>query len=258
MKFKEHYQKAMELRGGSASWYREKIATSRADIMRVKTDRLLSPEGRQLKAKELQITLADQLIRDAHARKLEYVKELQAAKKEAESVIKQKIKRPDDEKVSEFESLLGLVKTEIMLATNFTTVETKLNEIIAKIDEPFFAEMLAKDFGNIIPQALAIAPEPTKAKLKLSALFNKVNTEFLPDDVKEAKQILDFADNSLANPNIFPPIVKTNAAELFGTQEAQYLFDTDAYMELVEKTAVELDGPYAETARQYFGKMPTI
>jgi hypothetical protein len=231
MKFKEYVQKAIEIRDTSAAWYREHMEVARQEISKARTDLDLSPEGRMKKEAKLKFEYGEILLKAALERKQQYVDLLKKAKADAEATLKRGIKKPADDKIADFQKALNHLKVEIMLSTNFDTVAKKIEDVMKTIDEPYLATMLADEFATIVPQALSVSTEPSKAKLVLSDLFERLNNEYLPDDVKEARQSLEFINASLENPKLFAPIVEANAIDLFGNEVGKKLNTPEAYFE---------------------------
>lgn len=252
MKFKELVNQAREMESSAAGWYRQNSEPIRNEISKIQLDPMLSGDGRIAKKMEYQAQQAAQLIKLAHQRKQEYVKALTDARADAESVIKKGVKKPADDVVTEFEHALRYLKTELLLTNRYESAEKKLGEFISQISDPYLASKMASEFIDIVPHALSIATEQGKAKLKLAGMFERLNTEFLPPEIKEAKEAVKFVEHTLENPKIFPAIVETNANDLLGHGMGKFLNDTDSFLNLLEQTVVEDIKP------GYIGKMPVI
>ncbi|MED4918678.1 hypothetical protein [Geobacillus thermodenitrificans] len=231
MKFKEYVQKAVEIRDTSAAWYRERAEVARKEIAKARTDLDLSPEGRMKKAAKLKFEYGEELLKAALERKQQYIDLLKQAKADAEATLKRGIPKPSDDKIADFQKVLNHLKVEIMLSTNFDTVAKKIEDVMKTIDEPYLATMLADEFATIVPQALAVSTDPSKAKTVLSDLFERLNNEYLPEDVKEARQSLEFINASLENPKLFAPIVEANAVDVFGNDVGKKLNTPEVYFE---------------------------
>jgi hypothetical protein len=231
MKFKEYVQKAIEIRDTSSAWYRQRAEQIRSEISQAKLDRDLSAEGRLKKVAQIRQQRGDELLREVKALRDEYVQALQQAKVEAEKTLKSAVKKPSDEKITDFQRQFKRFKTELMLTNRFDTIEKKLNDFLSQqVDEPYFAQLLADEFPEIISQSLAVADEPAKARMKLADIFDRLNNDFLPEEAKEARNALEFANASLANPKIFSPVVETNAMDLLGPV-GKYMNDPETYLQ---------------------------
>lgn len=229
MNFKEKLQKAYELQETSTGFYRLKAEKARQDITKAQLDRDLSPEGRIKKTAIVRRAHANELMKAAQDRKNEYVELLSEAKADAEATIKKKIKKPDEDVITDFERSLRYLKTELLLTSNYQIAEKKLSDYISQIDDPFLASRMADEFIEIVPHALGIASEPAKAKLKLGEMFDRLNNEFLPDDVKSAKESLGYINSALEKPKLFGPIVESNALDIFGNDVSKKLNTPEDY-----------------------------
>ncbi|MEH7119077.1 hypothetical protein V7128_16925 [Neobacillus vireti] len=234
-KFRELANRAREIEESGASWYRQATEGIRKEISNIQFDPMLSSDGRLAKKQEYQGKQAAELIKLAHQRKQEYVKTLTDAKADAEQVIKRGIKKPSDEVISNFEKSLRYLKTELLLTNRYDAAEKRLNEFISQINDPYLASRMADEFIEIVPHALSIAGEPTKAKLKLSGMFEQLQNDFLPEEIKEAKVAIRYADYAMQNnTKIFPPVVESNANDLLGHGMGKFLNQTDAYFAQIE------------------------
>jgi hypothetical protein len=231
MKFREHITKAMEIQNGTAAWYRERSESVNQELSKIRNDKHLSPEGKQAKMNEFKGAKAMEIIEAAHDLRKEYLLNLQVAKGHANHTIKSAVKRPNDDVVAEFEKVIKRLKTEVMLSTRYESAKAKIDEVIEKVNDPYLAEMLADEFAVIIPNVLASAKEPAKAKLELSAYYNKLSNDFLPEEAKAAKEALRYIEAAEANPKLFPLVVENNADAMFGGA-GKYLNDPDAYQKL--------------------------
>jgi hypothetical protein len=150
-----------------------------------------------LKKIEYQGLQAAELVKQAHLRKQDYLQALTDAKADAEKFVKSAVKKPADDVVKDFEHSLRYLKTELLLSNRYEVAEKKLNDFVAKINDPFLASKMADEFMEIAPHALSIAPEPAKAKLKLAGMFDRLNNDFVSEEVKEAKETIQYADYAM-------------------------------------------------------------
>ena len=234
MSYKEKIKKAQEIKGNAAGWFRERRDKINAELNKVKTDPHLTVEGRLAKSIELKNKFGNELLKEAHQLRNEYIKLLNDAKADAEKTLKTAIKKPNDDVVSEFQRDLKRFKTELMLANSFGVIEKKLDDFIkAKVNDAYLAQMVADEFPEIIGQALSVTSNVGFARKKLSDVYERLNNDFLPDEAKEARAALDHV-NAAVNSKLFPSIVEQAAQEIVGKEFAQYLNDTDSYVEQIE------------------------
>lgn len=259
MKFRELIEVAQVIRGNSAKWYGDEAKKIRTEIGKAKADLNLSAEGRINKSREIRNYRAKELMYKADLMKSEYIEALTDAKKEAERTIKAGIKKADDEKIESFQSDLKRLKTDLMLSNNFDTSKTKLEELINKIDDPYVASLLTDDFINLIPQVLSTSSEPVKAKLVLSKMYDKVSNDFLPEEINEAKQAIQYVDASLENPKIFSPVAEENANELFGSGlGTSFLNKPEEFLELIATAEEGEEEEEGTPERVRVGTMPRL
>lgn len=225
--YKDYLQKAQEIKQGSAKFYRERAEQARREIRQAELNPDYSPEGRQKLAAQLRRKHANDLMKAAAQRKQEYIKLLTDAKTYAESTIKRKLKEPSD--AANFKKEIDRLKVEIMLAPNAESATQKIEAAMKKISDPFHAVMIAESFADIVPQVLSLDDKTGKAKTQLSQMFERLNNDYLPDEVKEAQSALEYITTMLGNPKIFPSVVMTNATELFGREVAQNINTPENY-----------------------------
>lgn len=229
MKFKEHYKNALELQETSTAWYRQMAEKARQEISKTQLDRDLSPEGRIKKTAQVRRAHANELMKAAQARKNEYLKLLTEAKAHAEATIKRKVKKPSEDVINDFERSICFLKTELLLTSRYEVAEAKLNSFLSQISDPYLASRMADEFIEIVPHALGIASEPVKAKLKLGEMFDRLNNEYLPDDVKSAKESLGYINSALEKPVLFGSVVESNATDIFGNDVAKKINTPEEY-----------------------------
>jgi len=230
MKFKEYIKKAMELQQTSAAFYREHAEKAQREITKTAHDPDLSAQGRAKKAAEVRQRLGNELLQAAAKRKQEYVDLLTAAKADAEKVVKTKLKQPTD--VEDFKKEIDRLKVEVMLAPNADVATQKIEATMRKITDPYHAVMLADQFVEVVPQVLGLPGDKGKAKMQLSQLFDRLNNEYLPTEVKEARKAIEFINASLANPVLFSEVVVNHAVDLFGREIGRNLNTPENYEEM--------------------------
>lgn len=233
MKFKEYINKAIEVQNGSTAWYRGQTDVISNEISKVRNDRHLSPEGKDAKLAELKGVKSMDLLKAAHARKREYLQHLSDAKKDAKLTFKNAVKRPaDDDVVSEFAQSVKQLKTELMLSTRYETSKAKLEEVVGKISDPFFAQVLADEFSNFIPAMLSTAEYPSKARLELNAIYQSLLNDYLPEEAKAARDALSYIEAAEQGTKLFPEVAVSHADNLLGGA-GQYLNDEEAYEKML-------------------------
>lgn len=256
MKFKELIEQANVIQGTSSKWYGEEAKKIRTEIAKAKTDLNLSAEGRINKSEKIRNYCAKELMNNAKKMKSEYISLLNEAKSEAEKTIKAGIKKADDEKIEAFQRDLKRVKAELMLSNNFDKSKAILDDLIGKIDDGYIGNLLADEFINLIPQALSTSSEPVKAKLVLSRMFEQVSNDFIPEDIKEAKNAIQLVDASLENPKIFTLGAVENADDLFGSGlGSRFLNKPEEFLELIASVEEDLE---VTPERVKIGSMPKL
>jgi hypothetical protein len=225
----EKLQKAIELQQTSTGFYRQLSEKARQEISKAQLDQDYSPEGRIKKTAQVRRAHANQLMKAAQERKNEYLKLLSEAKADAEATIKKKVKKPSDEVITDFDRSLRYLKTELLLSTRYETAEKRLNEFVSQISDPYLASMMADAYIELVPSVLSTASDPSQAKLKLGNMFDRLNNEFLPEDVKSAKESLGYINSALERPVLFGSVVEQNAQDIFGSDIAKKLNTPEEY-----------------------------
>jgi hypothetical protein len=244
-KFRDHLEKAREIKTDATHWYTGFSREMRSEIGNASLDLDLSAEGRQKAAGKVRTIAGLTLLRKAHQYKQQYLKELNAAKAEAEKTIKQQIVKPDQDKIDQFTTKLGRLKTSLMLSTRKETAEKLLDEFVSRIDDPYFASLLANQFGEIATNVISATGGDKSTKLKLSQTFTKLQNDSASDEVKDALQVNEAAGNLIDDGNIFPFVAQQNADDLLGKQVAIAMNKPEEFFtEDKEKYAAQPDGDY--------------
>ncbi|WAA13402.1 hypothetical protein [Fervidibacillus halotolerans] len=238
--YQEKIKQAQELKQTSAGWYRQIAQQAQHEISQAELNRDYSEEGRKKLVAKIRAKRANELMNAVTERKQEYIKLLQEAKADAEKVVKSKLKQPVD--ADEFKKEIDRLKVAVMLAPDAKNATEKIESTMQKIRDPYHASMLADEFSTIVPQVLTLNGDTSKAKTELSRMFERLNNDYLPADVKDAKEALEYVEQALANPKLFPPVVSENASGLFGREVARNINTPENY------EPVEIDDDEREQA----------
>ncbi|MGG4042376.1 hypothetical protein [Bacillus smithii] len=216
--YKEHYQKAMEIKDSVTKWYLDFSTQARKEIDSAKLNTDLSPEGRQKEAGIAMAVNRLELLRGAYKLKKSYISQLKQAQDECKKLIDQKIEKPEQDEIDKFNSKLGKLKTSLMLATTKETAEKLLDQFISEIKDPYFANVLVENFSDVSRYIIEAANGDKATKLKLAQIFESLQNDFADDDVKEARKLMEVINAKIEHESIFPPVAIENSKDLFGEE----------------------------------------
>lgn len=230
-KVRQHFQKAREIEFDSTRFYREFQDSVRQEIAEIRQDRDLSEQGKFRKTEELKKKRGLEFLQKAHVRKQEYLAELAKAQKEADAVVFAALKKPDQTKLERFEKDLRALRTELLLTHRADLAFRKLDEFVKRIDDAYLADMVREQFQDLAMPIISVAGggEAAKYRLQLAQTFDKLKSDFEPEAVKEARQILEMSKSSSESARLFNPIVEEKAVELFGREHGLFVNRTDEY-----------------------------
>ena len=243
-KAKEYFEKAKAIKTNSTKAYREWSEKARREIEKAKFDLDLSPQGREKKVAELRKKYGLELMQSAYRLKDEYQTWVERAKKAAKDELYDKLKKPAAEKIDRFNRDFKRFKTDLMLTPRVSAAEQKLNAFIASIDDPYLANEVPDQFDEIAGTILNVAGnESPQYRLKLSQTYQQLQDNFMSDDAKEAKKVIEsLADDE---PVIFNPVVGENASDLLGGEYAKYINEPEAFFEKEENAKYKPE-PYQD------------
>jgi hypothetical protein len=218
---KDFIDKANEVQMGIAAKYRgiqDSIVMGKARIDKAE----LSDEAWKMMRDTFDKRMARELMHFSRDQKQQYHDNAQQAKKLSEQLIHAAVPKPDQEKLSRFERRLADIKTEILLSTPKKGHEL-LRDFIAGLDEPFFAEQVRTQYGELVTPILSAAgPDAARFKLELSHAFSQVKDITLTPEAREAIRLLESSDAILQS-GVFGYAVQAAAAEHLGPRVSDYI-----------------------------------
>ncbi|HDR3895212.1 hypothetical protein [Bacillus sp. FSL W7-1334] len=228
---KEHIEKARKIQEGVTSQYLELQKALQEELEEVKRDLTLSEIGRAQKSEQLQKEHGKKLMEFAKQVKNDFQAAVTKAKVSAErflleNVDKESNTKPSDTKVKLFEQGLSDLKIRIMLSTNPTRALERINQFVDSIDDAYLANQLRNQFAELI-QCVGESGGAT-VKAELLKVYNKLETDFITEDQREAKQIINQAD-TLFGLSLFNSIVVDSVREFYGHNYADYINRPEMY-----------------------------
>ncbi|MFD2332255.1 hypothetical protein ACFSR7_23620 [Cohnella sp. GCM10020058] len=221
---RDSYNQAFELRQNGATFvlgFRNRFYEENAKISRNKG---LNEEGRQIVKDEIRGVIGMEFMQAVHKRRSEYLGYLRSAVTAAESFINSAVKKPKAEKVAKFEADLRELKTELLLSPNAGRGLAKLSEFAGKLDDPYLAGVFREEYGTLASSIIGAPGSDSEVRAQLSTLFQRLKTSHDTDEVSEAREILEAAKASEANPSLFNVhSLGTTVQEMFGQEYQRHL-----------------------------------
>jgi predicted HD phosphohydrolase len=239
---KEHIQKVYDIIQGSTGTYRVFQQQLRDEIQKVQRDPKFSEHGREYLIKELKKDKEQELIDLAKMMKKGIREELASAKMKAEKIINAPMKKPNDATIERFRKQLGELKTTIALTPNPARAKQALMEFTGGIEDPYLAEMVREDFGNLIVPIVSGmgGQERGRAQLELQEVFRKLKDDYKSEEYRQAEEILQSAE-ALEKSDMFDSLVVQVVRTDLGSLAALSINNPDnydekkAYQESLEK-----------------------
>jgi len=229
---KEHIQKAHEIKESATSKYRELLQKMNGEISEINNDFRLSPEGKQYLISDLKKEYKEELMKLAKQIKAEYQLELSKAKISAEKVLESPIKKPDENVIGKYREQVEELKTRVMLSLKPETAKDMVSEFVKGIDDPYLANEFKKEFATVITPIISNVHGAEGAKIKhaLTETYDKLNKDFMTDEQREAKQIIE-STGSMASAKVFNYTVLQSVSDSFGRDAAAIVNEPEKYFQ---------------------------
>lgn len=237
-KARQQIAKVHEIRSGSASFLLQTKTAITKQLSVIQSDRSLSAEGRRDKEQEIRDQFGIDFLQRAHRRKQAYQLAARKAYELADAVLYEQLPKPDDRKLLRFEIELRDMKVKVQLAANPERAAQVISEFVTGIDDPYFANMVREQFGDII-ETVGGGDETIKAKMR--RIYSDLTDRFETDEMKEARGIMESA-KAAEHTALYTGIIENAALEVLGDL-GQYVNRTD---EFFEKFSALKTGDYAE------------
>ncbi|EKN66039.1 hypothetical protein BABA_17387 [Neobacillus bataviensis LMG 21833] len=232
---REHIQKAHEIQQATTGQYRALMMMLKEEESKIGKDATLSELGRKQKIAELKKQHGRQLMQFAKQAKDDYQTEVIRAKGKAERFLENPNKKPDDAAVKKYERGLAELKTRVLLSTRADRAAEMISEFAKGIEDPYIANQFRDQYAEVITPIIPQADGTVKSNL--SKLYDKLESDFITDEQREAKQIIEQAD-SMFSAKLFNPTVIDNVKDSYDRRVADYINTPDTFFHL-EKVEAE-------------------
>ncbi|MGC4378985.1 hypothetical protein WD019_19005 [Fictibacillus sp. Mic-4] len=231
-----YLDKAQEIKQSSTAFLRELQKEMDNLSKEIEFDEHLTRSGKIAKKSELKDVKGIEALKKFHQRKQQYLSELTKAKKAAEKILKQPIKKPSSEEIEQFEKRFKQLKTELFLTPRADRAEQKLREFVADIKHGYFAEKVRDEFSEVVGTIVSSAgPQAAQFKMRLFDMYEKLQSEFESPEVKEAKEALEYAEYAISENRLFAGDLAVNAAvSTFGAKYGNFIDKTDEFFAMEE------------------------
>ncbi|MEK5103744.1 hypothetical protein MKX83_17320 [Cytobacillus sp. FSL M8-0252] len=217
-KMTKSLERMQEIRGGITQTVLDYSKLVEEQTMPIENDVDLSPTGRIKKVTEAKKALGEGFMDFARKLKDDYQKESISAKVAAEDILNQVPKAPSDSSLKTFERILASLKLDIKLGRSDSISLGKLKSFVATIDQPYFAQRIVDDYGDIIGLFDGLAEIKPELSLLLESLRDKAKT----DEQKHAEQVLQTIDNEYSRDLFTRGLVMDTLHDTFGHEVADY------------------------------------
>lgn len=131
------------------------------ELNRIKSDPMLSYEGKKQKIAKIKHEFAIQIFEYATEEKKKYIKLANEATEIAKQIKVQQIEQPAEVEIKLFEQALNRMESDVMLAVNEERAIEKLDVFVKDFaTEPYFANIIIERFGAISLNILNIKSSP--------------------------------------------------------------------------------------------------
>jgi hypothetical protein len=190
-KAKELVGKAHELRSNRAAFLREVAGPLRKQIAAINMDSDLSASGKSAKVKELKAQETKRFMQQVALRKQAYHQYLNKAKVIAKETIEKSFVSADDATRSKFNREFSELKFKMALKNEKAAFE-EIKIFVNKTPDPAYASLLLENF-----HILAGSFNASEFKIGLSKTYEQLKTDFTPEEVVEAFEVIEQVDGSI-------------------------------------------------------------
>nr|WP_263327850.1 hypothetical protein [Neobacillus sp. Marseille-Q6967] len=236
-KAKELVGKAHELRGNRAAFLRQFTGPIREQIKQIQYDQMLSAEGKSAKIKEVKEKETKNFMKQVALRKQAYQHYLGKARNLAKQTIEENFIKADDATLAKFNRDFSELKFKMALK-NENGAFDELKSFVDKTPDPAYASLVLEHFHELAGQFSA-----GELKLGLSKTYDQLKSDFTPEEVAEAFNVIEAVDGSINNKmfTIMMPGDNPNAnveygiiSELFTQDALRYYQEPEKYYEKQE------------------------
>lgn len=206
--------------------YLELVKKFKAEESEIRRDPRWTADGQEYYLKGIKKDYEEDVVRMSKELKGEYLSWIDKAKKEAEKVLSSPVKQADEQKLAKYSQSVNELKAKVMLALRPESSAKLVTDFVSEIDDPYIAAQFRQEFSTVIGSVIPGAkPE---VKQQLAAAFDKLESDYITDEVKEARDVLEMAE-SMEKGTIFNYSVLDNAKDTFGAQFVPFINNPDAY-----------------------------
>lgn len=227
---RNHIQNAHEILGGSTAKYSELLKSMDKEIASIRNDKKYSDDGKAFLIREAKKDFQEDLMKLSKQIKVEYQLELAKAKEAAAKIMDAPVKAPDEKSIAKYKEQVEDLRTKVMLSMKPESAKDLVKGFADILSDPYFANQFKQDFAGIITPLISSVQGTQGAAIKheLSGTYEKLSEGFLSDAQKEARQVLESAEN-MANSRVFNYTVLESVKQNFGREVSAQVNDPDAF-----------------------------
>ncbi|MFF8619386.1 hypothetical protein, partial [Streptomyces sp. NPDC015350] len=136
---RKYLEQANELAGGTTSKYLELVKKLKEEEAAIRRDIKLSTHGQDYAIGLLKKDFQEELISLSKQVKRDYLYKLEQAKKEAEKVLINPVKKADEQTMSKYTQQVNELKAKVMLAIRPEAAVKLVTEFVDGITDPYVA-----------------------------------------------------------------------------------------------------------------------
>jgi len=190
----EYIQKAQEMKDAAKALQSQTISEARKDYHKVKTNALLSPEGKYVENEAIRQFYANEFLRKMDVIKTKYDLYVANAKKLALEITSTPIQYDGtDAQKAVFEQSLRDLKVRVALIPSQDKAVDEIKKFVHAQENPYFAQQVANSFGDLIAP-FANTPS-AQIKTELSKIYDTAKRNSVTEETRYAKEVLEVKDN---------------------------------------------------------------
>ena len=233
-KMMEKYEETFNLRKEKTSIVlaAREVFDEQASIIRDNID--LSQQGKEKKLEALKIEVGEGLLKTFGEKISAHKKAVVVASGEAERILNKPHLTPHSDKLKSFEREYDKLKLDLMLGTRPQDSVKALREFISKQDEPYFTDVIVKEFPGLISSVLDTAgPEKANYKIEMRGLLDMARENGITEEKRKAADVYEsLKDAFTQKPFLEKDMVLDNVSAVFGNKIARYANDPEAYFRI--------------------------
>lgn len=233
-KMMEKYEETFNLRRGNSALVLAAREVLDEQVAEIRDDIDLSPQGKEKKIDALKKEVGEGLLKSIGAKIEDHKKAVVSATVQAEAILNEPHRKPGNHELQTFEREYEELKLDLMLGTRPQDSVKSLREFISKQENPYFTDVIVKEFPGMISSVLDTAGhEKESYKLEMKGLLNMAREKGITEEKKKAAEVYENLKNTFSQkPFLEKDMALESVKRTFGNVIASNLNDPETYFRI--------------------------